>query len=66
MIKDVLTGHAPRFCQFVRWVHAFRMDEWSDVTALLASRAAAGLDGAEELAEQKDIHAAATEASANG
>ena len=58
-LQSALTGHAPRFCQFVRRVHVFRMEEWSDVTTLLANRAAAaGPDGEEELAEQEDIDAA--------
>jgi virulence-associated protein VapD len=59
-LQSALTGHAPRFCKFVRRVHVFRMEEWSDVTALLANRAAAaGPNGEEELAEQEDIDAAA-------
>lgn len=66
-LQSSLTGHAPRFCQFVRRVHVFRMEEWSDVTALLANRAAAAApDGAEELAEQEDMDAAAVAAGANG
>jgi virulence-associated protein VapD len=59
-LQSSLTDYAPRFCRYVRRVHVFRMEEWSDVTALLANRAAApGPDGAEELAEQEDIDAAA-------
>jgi virulence-associated protein VapD len=59
-LQSAITGHAPRFCQFVKRVHVFRMEEWSDVTVLLASRpAAAGPDGEEELIEQEEIDAAA-------
>ena len=62
-LQSALTGRAPRFCQFVRRVHVFRMEEWSDVTALLANRpAAAAPDGAEELAEQEDMDEAAAAA----
>ena len=55
-LQSMLTKHAPRFCRFVRRVHVFRMEEWSDVTELLANRPAARPpDGEEELAEQEDI-----------
>nr|WP_180317238.1 hypothetical protein [Delftia acidovorans] len=57
-LQSALTGSAPRFCRFVRRVHVFRMEEWSDVTDLIAHRPAAGTpDGEEELAEQEDIDA---------
>ena len=59
-LQSTLTGRAPRFCQFVRRVHVFRMEEWSDVTDLIANhQAAPAPDGAEELAEQEDIDEAA-------
>lgn len=55
-LQSTLTAQAPNFCRFVRRVHVFRMEEWSDVTALIAQRpAAAAPDGGEELAEQQDI-----------
>lgn len=58
-LQSTLTNHAPRFCRFVKRVHVFRMEEWSDVTALLANRPAAQApDGEEELAEQEDIDVA--------
>jgi virulence-associated protein VapD len=58
-LQSTLTNHAPRFCRFVRRVNVFRMEEWSDVTALLANRPAAQPpDGEEELAEQEDIDVA--------
>ena len=61
-LQSTLTGQAPRFCQFVRRVHVFRMEEWSDVTMLIANRQAAPApDGAEELAEQEDLEEAANQ-----
>jgi virulence-associated protein VapD len=58
-LQSALTGRAPRFCRYVRRVHVFRMDEWSDVTALIANRPAAPEpDAEEEIAEQEDINAA--------
>jgi virulence-associated protein VapD len=62
-LQSALTNNAPRFCQYVRRVHVFRMEEWSDVTALIANHpAAAAPDAAEELAEQEDMDAAAAQA----
>lgn len=59
-LQNALQTQAPQFCQFVKRVHVFRMEEWSDVTTLIAHRpAAAAPTGAEELAEQEDISAAA-------
>ncbi|RYD96597.1 MAG: hypothetical protein EOP50_06470 [Sphingobacteriales bacterium] len=58
-LQSALVTRAPRFCQFVRRVHVFRMEEWSDVTDLIANRPAAqGPDAEEEIAEQDDIIAA--------
>jgi hypothetical protein len=51
-----LTANAPNFCRYVRRVHVFRMEEWSDVTELLARRPAAPAPEAEEeLEEQEDM-----------
>lgn len=61
-LQSALKGKAPRFCRFVRRVHVFRMEEWSDVTALISEAhvpAAAPPTAEEELAEQEDINAAA-------
>ena len=59
-LQNALQTQAPQFCQFVKRVHVFRMEEWSDVTTLIAHRpAATAPTGAEELAEQEDISAAA-------
>ena len=55
-LQGALRGSAPIFCQYVRRVHVFRMEEWSDVTGLIADRPAAGPpDAEEELAEQDSI-----------
>jgi virulence-associated protein VapD len=55
-LQSTLTGQAPNFCRYVRRVHVFRMEEWSDVTDLIANRPAADApNGEEELAEQEDI-----------
>jgi virulence-associated protein VapD len=55
-LQGTLQGQAPNFCRFVRRVHVFRMEEWSDVTELIAQRPAAGAPNAEEeLAEAEDL-----------
>jgi virulence-associated protein VapD len=55
-LQGALVTGAPNFCRYVRRVHVFRMEEWSDVTNLLANRAAASApDGEEELEEQEDM-----------
>lgn len=59
-LQGALRNDAPNFCAYVRRVHVFRMEEWSDVTALIANRPAAGApDAAEEMAEQDDLAMAA-------
>lgn len=60
-LQSTLRQQAPQFCAHVRRVHVFRMEEWSDVTALLSTRpAAAGVpDGEEEYEEQVAMEAAA-------
>jgi hypothetical protein len=53
-LQGSLRDGAPTFCRYVRRVHVFRMEEWSDVTSLIANRPAAGPPEAEEeLAEQE-------------
>ncbi|MBR8040644.1 hypothetical protein KDW40_13785 [Burkholderia cenocepacia] len=56
-LQSNLTRLAPRFCRFVRRVHVFRMEEWSDVTALIANRPAVAAPPAadEEIAQQDAI-----------
>lgn len=53
-LQGALTGNAPIFCQYVRRVHVFRMDEWSDVTDLIANRPADGPPDAEEELEEAE------------
>lgn len=63
-LQSTVQSKAPRFCQFVKRVHVFRMEEWSDVTGLLANRTTAATpSGEEELDKQEeldDIEVAAT------
>jgi len=55
-LQGALKTNAPSFCTYVRRVHVFRMEEWSDVTALIAERKAEGPpDAEEELAESDDL-----------
>jgi virulence-associated protein VapD len=55
-LQSALVGEAPNFCRFVRRVHVFRMEEWSDVTELLAKHPAAETpDAEEELLEQEEL-----------
>jgi virulence-associated protein VapD len=59
-LESALKTAAPNFCTYVRAVHVFRIDEWSDVTQLIADRPAAGPpDAEEEFAEQEDMAKAA-------
>jgi|GEM_PF-1436855 len=52
-LQNALRTNASQFCVYVSRVHVFRMDEWSDVTPLIANRAAAPApSGEEELEEQ--------------
>ena len=37
-LQNALKTLAPQFCTFVKRVHVFRMEEWSDVTTLIADR----------------------------
>ena len=55
-LQNALRTQAQTFCQYVRRVHVFRMEEWSDVTEFIANRPAAGAPTPEEeLAEQEAI-----------
>lgn len=59
-LQGALRDNAPQFCVYVRRVHVFRMEEWSDVTPLIANRPSASApDAEEEIAEQDDINIAA-------
>ncbi len=58
-LQGALRSQAQNFCTYVRRVHVFRMEEWSDVTELIANRPAAGApDAAEEMAKQEDLEMA--------
>lgn len=54
-LQSTMQGKAPRFCQYVKSVHVFRMEEWSDVTQLIAQRPAAGPPSADEELETQLI-----------
>ena len=53
-LQGTLEGSAPTFCKYVKRVHVFRMEEWSDVTSLISGRQAAGTPDAEEEADEQD------------
>ena len=62
-LQSTLKGEAPTFCRYVSRVHVFLMEQWADVTYLIADHAAAPApDAEEELLEQEDIIAAAAAA----
>jgi len=54
-MQGALRTQAPTFCTYVRRVHVFRMEEWSDVTTLIADHPAASAPTAEEELEEQDI-----------
>lgn len=39
-LQGALRQMAPTFCRYVSSVHVFRMEEWSDVTPIVADRSA--------------------------
>ena len=55
-LQSTVRTNAPRFCQYVRRVHVFRMDEWSDVTSLIrTSNTNPTTVDPEEEVEQNDL-----------
>jgi virulence-associated protein VapD len=59
-LQSSLQQGAPQFCQFVRKVQVFRMEEWSDVTDLIRTSPVAGADtpiSAEDEADQAELAA---------
>lgn len=38
ILQSNLKHHAPGFCKYVRSVHVFRMEEWSDITELVTDK----------------------------
>lgn len=59
-LQGVLRISAPRFCQYVRRVHVFRLEDWSDVTAIIGYEPAAAEPSPEEELEEQDELIAAT------
>lgn len=55
LLQNALRTNAPQFCAYVRRVHVFRMEEWSDVTPLIANRPAAPTPTAEEEIEAQGM-----------
>ena len=53
-LQGSLLQNAPNFCRYVKRVHVFRMEEWSDVTTLIADRPAAGPPEAEEELDEQE------------
>lgn len=52
-LQSTLRSQAPNFINYVKRVHVFRMEEWSDVTEIIADRKSdPQVDPAEEVAEQ--------------
>lgn len=63
-LQTTLRTRATNFCAYVRRVHVFRMEEWSDVTALIANRPAApSPTPQEEIEEQEALQLAVSDAS---
>lgn len=58
-LQGTLQTQAPNFCAYVNRVHVFRMEEWSDVTTLIANRPAAPAPTAEEEIEEQEALALA-------
>jgi virulence-associated protein VapD len=54
VLQGTLKGKAPTFCKYVRRIHVFRMEEWSDITPLIADRPSAGPPTAEEELEEQE------------
>jgi len=55
-LQSTLQNQAPQFCKYVKRLHVFRLEEWSDVTPLVAGHPAAPIpDAEEEFAEQEEL-----------
>jgi virulence-associated protein VapD len=55
-LKEALKTDAPCFCMYVKRVHVFRMEEWSDVTPMFSGYEADSTPSAtEELEESDDL-----------
>jgi virulence-associated protein VapD len=55
-LQMTLQNEAPRFCKYVKRLHVFRLEEWSDVTPLVAGHPAASIPDVEgEDEEQEEL-----------
>jgi len=54
-LQSTLKAHAPNFCKYAKRVHVFRLEDWSDVTAVISDHAAAGPPTAEEELEEEEL-----------
>lgn len=54
-LQSTLKTKAPSFCKYVTRVHVFRMEEWSDVTMLIADKPAAPSPSGEEELDEDEI-----------
>lgn len=54
-LQGVLKSNAPQFCRFVKRVHVFRMEEWSDVTSLIADHVSGDAVTPDEEFEQQEL-----------
>lgn len=53
-LQSTLKAKAPSFCKYMKRVHVFRMEEWSDVTELISGKASAGTPTAEEELDEQE------------
>ena len=54
-LQSTLKSMAVSFCKYVKRVHVFRMEEWSDVTPLIRGQAAEGTPTGEEELEEEEL-----------
>jgi len=54
-LQETMKTKAPLFCKYVKRVHVFRLDEWSDVTELIGNKPSNNTipTGEEELEEEE-------------
>ncbi|MBN3959812.1 hypothetical protein [Nostoc sp. NMS8] len=54
-LQSILKNEAPKFCKYVNSVDVFRMEEWSDVTPLIANRPSADTPSPQDEVEEQEI-----------
>ena len=54
-LQSSLKSRAPNFCKYVKRVHVFRLEDWSDVTEVISDHPAAGPPTAEEELEEGEL-----------